>query len=153
MTPERFQTIVDAYGANPRRWPDAERGAAQAWADANRRDADRLLAASSQLDDWLASDTVAAPARALVQHIVESAPAPAGGEPRASAARRRWWWSGAALAGVGLTGGVAGALAVSFFVAAGAGAINPAVAASSFGHDASYLTTGFGDASADWSGE
>lgn len=32
MTPERFRTIVAAYGADARRWPDGERAAAEAWA-------------------------------------------------------------------------------------------------------------------------
>ncbi len=46
MTPERFQALISAYGAEPRRWPEAERdaalafverhGEAQAWLDHER---------------------------------------------------------------------------------------------------------------------
>ena len=35
MTPERFQALIDAYGAEPRRWPEAERAAAVAFAGAS----------------------------------------------------------------------------------------------------------------------
>ena len=37
MTPERFHQIVEAYGADPRRWPSAERAAGQAWAQRHRQ--------------------------------------------------------------------------------------------------------------------
>lgn len=52
MTPERFETLLAAYGAEPRRWPEAERAAALALlaGDARMREAlererrlDRLL--------------------------------------------------------------------------------------------------------------
>lgn len=149
MTPERFQTIVDAYGADPRRWPAAERAAAEAWAAAHRREADAMRAASTDIDAWLDRQTVAPPDPALQQRIVDSAPTPAPAtrprtRPRPRAARRAWWWSGAAVAGVGLAGGLAGAFAVSFFVLTGSA---PAM------HDSSYLTTSFGGSSADWSDE
>jgi hypothetical protein len=147
MTPERFQTIVDAYGADPRRWPKTERAAAEAWAAAHRREADAIRAASTDLDTWLDHHAVAPPDPALQQRIVDSAPPPRPSprpSPRPRAARRTWWWSGAAVAGVGLVGGLAGAFAVSFFVLTGSA---PAV------HDSSYLTTSFGGSSADWGDE
>jgi hypothetical protein len=126
MTPERFRTIVDAYGADPRRWPDEERAAAQAWADLHRGEADTLLAESAGLDAWLTSHTVAPPERACVERIVA-------------------WWQGAAFAGIGLVGGLAGAFAVSFFVLSGT---PPQV------HDSSsYMTSSFDGSNADWSGE
>ncbi|MDR6391041.1 hypothetical protein [Paraburkholderia phenoliruptrix] len=138
MTPERFHQIVEAYGADPRRWPSAERAAGQAWAQRHRQQADAWLAQAAALDAWLAADAVAPPDAALQQRIVASAPA-----RRPASQRRTWWWSGAAVAGVGLLGGVAGALAVSFFVLTEA---VPSV------HE-SYLTSSFGGSSADWSGE
>src|ERR1700743_2589544 len=53
MTPDRFRTIVDAYGADARHWPADERAAALAWADTHQDEAHALLAASAQLDAWL----------------------------------------------------------------------------------------------------
>jgi hypothetical protein len=142
MTPERFLQIVDAYGADPRRWPQQERAAAEAWAAAHRAEADAALADAAGIDAWLAADKVDPPGAALQQRIVGSAPVRQPGAPR-----RKWWWSGAAVAGVGVLGalgGVAGAFAVSFFVLTGT---VPQV------HEFSYLTSSFGGSSADWSGE
>jgi hypothetical protein len=148
MTRERFRAIVDAYGADPRRWPVTEREAASTWADAHRSEADALLAQAAQLDTWLAADAVEAPDPALVERVIDSAPVrqprrwlllPGWGSRRAG-----FWWSGAAFAGVGLIGGLAGAFAVSFFLVTGTPSPGP---------ESSYLTTGFGGTAADWSGE
>lgn len=136
MTPERFHQIVEAYGAEPRRWPSQERAAAQAWAQSHRAEAERVLSEAAGIDAWLAADQVDPPGAALQRRIVERAPAP-------RSWLRRLWWPGAAVAGVGLLGGVAGAFAVSFFVLTGSA---PLV------HE-SYLTSSFGGTSADWSGE
>jgi len=138
MTPERFHQIVEAYGADARRWPPHERAAAQAWARSHRVEADVALAQAAGIDAWLAADKVEPPSLELQRRIVERAPV------RWLFARGRWWWSGAAVAGVGLLGGVAGALAMSFFVLTENA---PAV------HESSYLTSSFGGTSADWSGE
>jgi len=141
MTPERFHQIVEAYGAEPRRWPQQDRAAAQAWAEAHREQADALLAQAAGVDAWLAADKVAPPGAALFERVLDAAPG------RRTVPRRRLWWSGAAIAGVGLMGGVAGALAVSFFVLAGAAQqVSPV-------HESSYLTSSFGGSSADWSDE
>ncbi|MFP3563450.1 hypothetical protein [Paraburkholderia sp. SIMBA_030] len=139
MTPERFHQIVEAYGADPRRWPEQERAAGQAWAALHRAEADAVLAEAAGIDAWFAAGTVDPPGAALLERIVASAPV-----RRPAGPRRRLWWSGAAVAGVGLLGGVAGALAVSFFVLTG-------IAAQV--HGASYLTSSFGGSSADWSDE
>jgi hypothetical protein len=139
MTPERFQTIVAAYGADPRRWPNEERAAAQAWAELHPGEADAVLAESAGLDAWLTEHTVAPPDRAFVERIVATAP-----ERRPARQRARLWWQGAAFAGIGLAGGLAGAFAVSFFVLTG----TPAAP-----HDASYVTSSFDGSTADWSGE
>ncbi|WP_345814565.1 hypothetical protein AAGS40_20320 [Paraburkholderia sp. PREW-6R] len=139
MTPERFHQIVQAYGADPRRWPQHERAAGEAWARAHRTEADSWLAQAAGIDALLAADKVEPPGAALQQRIIAGAPL-----RQPAAPRRRLWWSGAAVAGVGLLGGVAGALAVSFFVLTGS--VPPA-------HESSYLTSSFGGASADWSDE
>jgi hypothetical protein len=148
MTPERFRTIVDAYGADARYWPAAERTAALAWADAHRAEAHALLAASAQLDAWLASDAPPLPDAALTHRIVASAPASRG--VRAGSRRTRVWWSGAAFVGAGLAGALAGAFIVSFTLLAG----NPPPAVTAgMGMDAPQLTTSFDGSSADWSGQ
>ncbi|AKM03837.1 hypothetical protein [Burkholderia pyrrocinia] len=139
MTPERFRTIVAAYGSDARRWPDGERAAAEAWARANPRDALLALDDAADLDAWLAYDTVMPPAPALVERIVATAPAP-------QRARRRGtvWWSGAAFAGVGLAGALAGAVAVSMLML---GSVPTSL------HEPGYLTTTFGGPSVDGSDE
>lgn len=142
MTPERFQQIVEAYGAEPRRWPQEDRSAAQAWAQSHRAEADALLAEAAGVDAWLAADKVEPPDAVLMKRVLDSAPV-----RQPVAPRRRLWWSGAAVAGVGLLGGVAGAFAVSFFVLTGAGPQTPQA------HESSYLTSSFGGSSADWSDE
>ncbi|RFU48487.1 hypothetical protein [Paraburkholderia sp. DHOC27] len=139
MTPERFQTIVAAYGADPRRWPRDERAAAEAWARLHPAEASAALAESADLDLWLTAHTVAPPDRALAERVVATAPV-----RRPVRQRARLWWQGAAFAGIGLAGGLAGAFAVSFFVLTG----TPPAA-----HDASYVTSSFDGSTADWSGE
>ncbi|WP_175654712.1 hypothetical protein [Burkholderia ambifaria] len=135
MTPERFRTIVAAYGSDARRWPQDERAAAEVWAQAHPRDALAALDDAAELDAWLMQDTIAPPAPALVERIVASAPAP-------QRARRRGkvWWSGAAFAGVGLAGALAGAVAVSMLMLGSAPIAQ---------HEPGYLTTTFGGPSID----
>ncbi|WP_454688678.1 hypothetical protein [Achromobacter aloeverae] len=162
MTPERFRTIVEAYGAEPRRWPAAERVAAQAWAAAYPAESGSMLAGAASLDAWLSEDKVAAPDGALFDRIlagglpgqamppVDAAPprAAKSGQParptRRGSWRGRFWWPGVALAGVGVAGGYAGALAVSLSMVTTA--LPP-------GHDEPWLTTGFGNPVVDWSEE
>jgi hypothetical protein len=145
MTPERFHQIVEAYGADPRRWPEAERAAGGAWARANRGQADAWLAQASDIDALLAASKVDPPSVALQQRVLAGAPGRASLAPQADTApRRRWWWSGAAVAGVGVLGGLTGAFAVSFFVL---------TASAPPAHDSSYLTSSFGGTTADWSDE
>jgi len=135
MTPERFRTIVAAYGSDARRWPQDERAAAEAWAQAHPRDALEALDEAAELDAWLMQDKVAPAAPALVERIVATAPAP-------QRARRRGkvWWSGAAFAGVGLAGALAGAVAVSMLMLGSAPIAQ---------HEPGYLTTTFGGPSID----
>jgi hypothetical protein len=140
MTPERFRTIVDAYGADSHRWPAAERAAAQTWASTHRIEADTILRESAPLDAWLDSHAVAAPARALFDRIVAGAPV------RLSPWRRaRVWWSGAVFAGVGVAGGFVGAFAMSLYMMT--------AAAPPIQHEAPWLDTAFGNPVSDWSEE
>ncbi|AIO39883.1 hypothetical protein DM40_4502 [Burkholderia cenocepacia] len=139
MTPERFRTIVAAYGSDARRWPQAERAAAEAWAHAHPRDALEALDEAAELDAWLMQDTVAPPAPALVERIVATAPV-----PQRARRRGRVWWSGAAFAGVGLAGALAGAVAVSMLMLGSAPIVQ---------HEPVYLTTTFGGPSIDGADE
>lgn len=135
MTHERFARIIEAYGADPRRWPDAERAAARAFALAHPGEAQARLAAAAALDACLAGDAVEPPGRALRRRVEAAARGP-GRRRRMPLARPRFWWlSGAALAGVGAAGLVAGAVATAFFTAAGE--------RMSAGHEPSYMSTGF----------
>lgn len=71
MNRERFEQILAAYGAEPRRWPEAERADAEAFAAANP-DAAPVVADEAGLDRMLAHagdtpDTSALAARILAQ--------------------------------------------------------------------------------------
>jgi hypothetical protein len=135
MTAERFAQIVDAYGADPRRWPDAERDAARAFAQAHPNEAQPKLAAAAMLDACLAADRVEPAGRSLQRRIVASARRP--GRRAARGARAvRWWLPGAAIAGAGAAGLVAGALAISWLSVSA----EPPNAL----HEPSYLSTAFG---------
>ncbi|HTK00423.1 MAG TPA: hypothetical protein VL522_12420 [Bordetella sp.] len=149
MTPERFRTIVDAYGTDSRRWPEAERAAARAWASAHRMEADAIFAESAPLDAWLDGHVVTPPARALFDGIVASAPRQEGttSAPARPAfwRRGRVWWSSMVFAGVGVAGGFVGAFAVSLYMVT---TVAPPVH-----RDAPWLETGFGNPVSDWSEE
>ncbi|WP_296651396.1 hypothetical protein [Paraburkholderia sp.] len=162
MTPERFHTLVEAWGADPRRWPEQERADALAWARAHRAEAETTLKAALELDAWLARDRVAPPSHALIEQIMASAPVPVPVRAQTPSNRRRFWWSGAAFAGAGLAGALAGALAMSLMLL---GSPAPAVYGTfdaheasqdpthEYAHESSYLGTSFGGSSADWSDE
>lgn len=146
MTSQRFADIVDAYGADPRRWPDAERAAAQAFARAYPGEAQARLAAAAALDACLAADVVEPAGRALQRRIVASvkAPRPTRWRWPFMAWPVSWWIPGAALAGAGAAGIVAGALIMSSLVSSG----HPSAT-----HEASYLSTGFDAPGVEGSGE
>jgi hypothetical protein len=139
VTPDRFRTLTEAYGADPERWPVAERGAAQALVAQAAPEVLRALDEAARLDAVLARHVVAAPDAALVRRIEASAPQRRlDGRQFAVAPRQsRWFWlSGAGLASAGVMGAVAGALFVAHF--------SP-VLIQSVMSDYSYSTTVFGD--------
>lgn len=115
MTPERLERLAEAWGADPRRWPAAERAAARALLarDAGAR---TLLEHAANLDALLDTHAVAAPGEWLAEAVLAAAPPASGGHragTRQRRAPRRWWWSGAGVAGVGLAGSAFGAVAVA----------------------------------------
>jgi len=76
MTAERFIQIVEAYGADPARWPETERAAAQAFADAHPQIAADALAAEAALDAML-GEAEAVPSDLLERRIMKRLPVPA----------------------------------------------------------------------------
>jgi hypothetical protein len=106
MTQDRFASLAEAYGADLRRWPGAERTAAEAFAATDAETAERLLAAERALDAALDRWTSTAPSAGLQGRVVAAA-------PLAAAAGRLWRWLtgvglGVALAGAGAAGVVVG---------------------------------------------
>jgi len=61
LTEDRFRDIVDAYGADPARWPEEERAAAAIFARNHPEVAHPLLDAARQLDAWLDAGQVEVP--------------------------------------------------------------------------------------------
>ena len=106
MTSERFLALVAAYGADARRWPEAERAAARAFA-ATEPDAAAALADADAADALLHASRVSHPSMALRDRVIASA-AEAGLKARRQG--RRWLdrlalslgagWAAAACAGV-----------------------------------------------------
>ena len=148
MTPERFSELLDAYGSDLQRWPEAERAPGRALLEQGPPELRRQLAAATALDSWLDAHAVAAPDDLLVRRIVASA-APS----KAPAATRgprwllpRWVWPGAGVAGIGLAGMAAGVFAVSI-------ALHGMGPGTGTGADRYDRGTAFGEVSADWNEE
>jgi len=107
MTSERFLALVAAYGADARRWPEAERAAARAFAAAAPSVADPALAKADAADALLHASRAAPPSMALRDRVIASA-AEAGLTARREG--RRWLdrlalalgtgWAAAACAGI-----------------------------------------------------
>lgn len=103
MTPERFIALTEAYGADRRRWPEAERTAAEAFAAAHPDVAGPALAAADDLDALLHRSPTPQASAALRDRVIAAASA-------APEAGRRWinrlglafgaGWAAAAAAGV-----------------------------------------------------
>jgi len=107
MTPERFRQIVEAYGAAPRRWPETERAAAEAFARGNAKARD-MLAREADLDRRLGAYWIAPPDSALTGAIVASVPSPR----RPS---RISLLQGLGIVGSGLAGAIAGAFLMAIY--------------------------------------
>ncbi len=86
MTLERFQALLDAYGGDPKRWPEGERQAAQLFAESTA-EARRLLGEARALDRFLDGAETAPATRALEDRILAGFPARGGSAPSSSG---RW---------------------------------------------------------------
>lgn len=104
MTVTRLAAILDAYGGEARRWPAAERAAAEALLTASP-EARGLLAEVTRLDQMLSAAPAPEPSAALRAAILQAAPKPAAtSRPSVAEIGRGLWQS---LAGV-LTGELGG---------------------------------------------
>jgi hypothetical protein len=75
MNRQRFAALAEAFGADLRRWPEAERDAARAFREAQPAVAEPLLAEAGRLDFILEEGFAAAqPSAALRDRILASAP-------------------------------------------------------------------------------
>jgi hypothetical protein len=83
MSLARFASILDAYGAAPRRWPAAERAAAEALL-AESPEARAMLEKAAELDRLLDAAEPPAPSATLRAKILEAAPG------RVVRSRARW---------------------------------------------------------------
>jgi hypothetical protein len=82
VTLNRLRTIVEAYGADPRRWPEAERGSAEALV-AESTAARDLVARAGRLDAALAEAAADVPDAALARLTAATAfPPPRESRPR-----------------------------------------------------------------------
>ncbi len=106
MNIERFAAILDAYGADARRWPAGERSAALALAERDPRAAG-LLAEAADLDHVLGLHRIRAPSAAVRERVLEAAPR--GGFGGAFAGMGRFWAPSAGLAAAGIAGLLVGA--------------------------------------------
>ena len=106
MTPERFSSLLDAFGGDLDRWPAAEREDARAYLRAHPP-AHAALADAARLDALLAAWVVPGPGAALAARVASVA------AQRTPAIRRlHLWWSGLGAAAALATGLAAGAIAV-----------------------------------------
>jgi hypothetical protein len=106
MTPKRLQELIDAYGAEPARWPEAERSDAQAYI-AGHPQSREVLAAARALDLTLDAWALPPIAVGLRQHVLSRAPS----QPM-QWSWRRLWLSGAGLAAACAAGALVGAVVI-----------------------------------------
>jgi hypothetical protein len=111
MTPERFAKLVEIYGAEPQRWPQAQRQAAIAFTEDHPEETATIVETARRLDGALDRYVVPGPSAKLIRMIIESAPS-----IQAAARRVRLWRQGASFAAVGLAGALTGALAIAALV-------------------------------------
>ena len=95
MNAQRFQNLAEAYGGDPRRWPEAERAAARAFMDADPHGAERLLFEARQMDLALDASPRAVVSHDLRERVIAMA-ATAGLKPRARFALGRLAWASGA---------------------------------------------------------
>jgi len=103
MDRARFEALAQAYGADLRRWPPAERASADDFVIADPQAARAALAAAEPLDDLLHASRNPVPSPELRASVLAGAP-----KPRRAAPRFGFWLSGASLAAAGVAGVMVG---------------------------------------------
>jgi len=123
MTHDRFLALLDIYGADLGRWPEAERAAARALAAQGSPELRQQMAEAALLDGLLDGHTVARPREALIQQTIAAVLLP----PQTPSARERsrwnWLWPSVGLAGIALAGSLTGVMAVSVALRGTAGPV------------------------------
>ena len=132
MDARRFAALAEAYGGDLRRWPEAEREAATAFASSETGLA--ISRRADTLDALLDSYGVPRPGKALHDTILRTAD-----RYIVRRRRQRFWWLGLGLAGIGLAGAIAGLALVTV--------VTPEVQPDHYVLDAN--ATAFGDAGPD----
>ncbi|RSB46277.1 MULTISPECIES: hypothetical protein [Brevundimonas] len=103
MNLERFEYLADAYGADLRRWPEAEREAARLLMAADPR-AGVVLTESDLVDAFLDAAPRQAPSHALRERVIADAAGARLGQRRRGLGPLAWMsgagWAAAACAGV-----------------------------------------------------
>jgi hypothetical protein len=107
MTPDRFNALIDAYGADARRWPVSERAAAEAFLATAPEAARAALAEADEIDALLHGSKAPVVSMALRDRVIAAA---AESGLKAGRTGRRWLdriflvagagWAAAACAGV-----------------------------------------------------
>ncbi|BCG76543.1 hypothetical protein MesoLj113b_00850 [Mesorhizobium sp. 113-3-3] len=132
MDARRFAALTEAYGGDPRRWPQAEREAAAAFASSETGQA--ISRNAGALDALLDSYSIRHPGKALHDTILRTAD-----RYVVRRRRQRFWWLGLGLAGIGLAGAIAGLVLVTV--------VTPEIQPDHYVLDAN--ATAFGDAGPD----
>lgn len=120
MDAQRFEDMVEAFGANPDRWPVSERAQALAFERANPEQALEIRNRAAALDSVLETARVAAPSDALAARILAAGVAETRFAPRwaqiaavlALSVGLGLGWGGASLEGTG--NGYSAAYAAAF---------------------------------------
>jgi anti-sigma factor RsiW len=111
MTCERLAHLLDAYGSDPRRWPDADRAEMEAMI-VELPEAQRLHAKAQALDnllDGFIADPPREDFRSRILATARSSPQSRRGSVVTDRLLRDWWPRAAALAAAALLGIVIGA--------------------------------------------
>ena len=109
MDANRFEHLASAYGADFKRWPQAERATAQVFAAQNRTECERMLFDARMVDVALDAVAVAQPTHALRQQVIALAPKP---RPRRLSSNPWFWIPSAGLAAACAAGVLVGVMAM-----------------------------------------
>ena len=116
MDEHRFREILDAYGAEPRRWPEAERAVAQAFLR-DHSNAAKWAAEAAALDAALDVTPATRPSALLARRILAGAPRPPAATRFAMAALAASFGVGVLLGFGGVRAAAAGAEADALMTA------------------------------------